>query len=302
MAGYSSAPAAELRTFAEPARPGRILKTMRMAQRQPLATVSLAVLVLLVLMAVLAPLVSPHDPYAIFPGQELQGPSAQFLFGTDETGRDVLSRIIYGARISLEVGFLSVGIGVSLGTFVGIVSGYFEGTLDLILQRIVDAFMAFPALILILALISIFGQTLLIVFIAIGIAIAPGTSRIVRSAVLSTKQNQYVEAARTVGAGSPRILFFHILPNVAAPIIVLASIWLGNAILIEASLSFLGLAGPPTTPDWGAMLSRTGRQFLEQAPWLAIAPGVAISLTVLAFNLFGDGLRDVLDPRLRGGR
>lgn len=302
MASLSSASASELRTIAMAGRPGLGTRSWRLARAQPVAAASLLVLLLLVLMAVFAPLISPHNPYTIFPGQELLAPSPNFLLGTDETGRDVLSRLIYGARISLEVGFLSVGIGVALGSFVGIISGYFEGMLDLVIQRIVDAFMAFPVLILILALITVFGQTILIVFIAIGIAIAPGTARVVRSAVLTTKQNLYIESARTIGASSPRILFFHVLPNVLAPIIVLASIWLGSAILIEASLSFLGLAGPPTTPDWGAMLSRTGRQFIEQAPWLAIAPGLAISITVLAFNLFGDGLRDVLDPRLRGSR
>jgi peptide/nickel transport system permease protein len=278
----------------------RSVRLARTVRAQPLATASLVVLVLLVLMAVFAPALSPHDPLQIFPGQQLLSPSSTFPLGTDETGRDVLSRIIYGARISLEVGFISVGIGTTIGAIVGIVSGYFGGLLDLCVQRVVDAFQTIPALILILALVAVYGESLFLIFLAIGIAIAPGTSRVVRSAVLSVKENAYIEAARATGAPTPRILFVHILPNVSAPIIVLASVWLGNAILIEASLSFLGIGGSPSAPDWGAMLSRTGRQFLEQAPWLAIAPGVAISLTVLAFNLFGDGLRDVLDPRLRG--
>ena len=286
----------------EAGRPSRSLRLARLIAGQPLASVSLLVLILLVLMAIFAPLLSPHDPMAIFPGEQLLSPRSKFLLGTDETGRDVLSRIIYGARISLKVGFISVGIGICLGSLVGIVSGYFGGVVDMVVQRVVDAIQAYPAIILNLALISIFGQTIEIVVIANGIAITPGTSRVVRSAVMVVKQNQYIEAVRSTGAASPRILFRHVLPNVSAPIIVLASIWLGNAILIEASLSFLGLAGPPTTPDWGAMLSRTGRQFFEEAPWLALAPGMAISLTVLAFNLFGDGVRDVLDPRLRGSR
>ncbi len=302
MAARGEALARGLPMLTSAARPPLNVRALRTARAQPLATVSLFILVLLVLMAVFAPFISPHNPISIFPGQQLSSPGAKFLLGSDETGRDVLSRIIYGARISLEVGFVSVAIGTSIGAFVGIVCGYFGGLLDLLLQRVVDAFQTIPAIVLILALISIYGQTLLLVFIAIGIAIAPGTSRVVRGATFGVKQNPYVEAARATGAGTPRILLRHILPNVAAPIIVLATTWLGNAILIEASLSFLGLAGPPTNPDWGAMLSRTGRQFMEEAPWLAIAPGVSISLTVLAFNFFGDGLRDVLDPRLRGSR
>ncbi len=280
----------------------RLAPIGRFVRSQPLATAGLLILVLMGLAAAFAPYISPYDPKEIFPGEQLSSPSSKFLLGTDETGRDVLSRLIYGARISLEVGFLSVGVGIGLGTLIGIVSGYFGGLVDLIVQRVVDAFQVFPALILILALISVFGQTILIVFVAIGVAIAPSSSRIIRSSVLSVKENLYVEAARAVGASPVRILFVHILPNVTATIIVLVSIWLGNAILIEASLSFLGLGGPPSTPDWGAMLSRTGRQFLEEAPWLALAPGVTISLAVLALNLFGDGLRDVLDPRLRRGR
>ena len=200
---------------------------------------------------------------------------------------------------SLWVGLLAVGIGTVAGTIVGLMSGYWEGWLDLVLQRVMDALMAIPALILALAIVSVLTPSTTNAMLAIAVVIIPGNSRIVRGAVLSAKQNPYVEAAQALGCRHRRILISHILPNVTAPILIIASIWLGNAILIEASLSFLGLGTQPPTPSWGLMLSSTGRAFMEQAPWLAIFPGLAISLAVLAFNLFGDALRDAWDPKLR---
>ena len=229
----------------------------------------------------------------------LHPPDATFLFGTDTHGRDVLSRIIYGARVSLIVGFLSVAIGTLAGTLIGLVSGYWEGSIDQVLQRLVDTLMAFPGIVLALAVLSVFGQSLLNVILVIGLVIAPGASRVVRGTVLSVKHNTYVDAARAAGASSWRIILRHILPNVFAPILIIASVWLGNAIVIEAALSFLGLGTPPPTPTWGGMLSGEGRRSLETAPYLAIFPGLAISIVVLAFNMFGDAVRDLLDPRLR---
>src|SRR6266571_4430904 len=250
-------------------------------KRKPLGAVSAALLFVIVLTALFAPVLAPYDPLTTEPEIRLQAPSRAHLFGTDDIGRDVLSRIIYGARISLWVGLLAVGIGTAAGMVIGLLCGYCEGRLDLILQRVMDAVQAIPGLVLALVII-------------------PGNSRIVRGAVLSAKQNRYVEAAQAIGCRHPRIILSHILPNVTAPILVIASIWLGNAILIEATLSFLGVGTQPPTPSWGLMLSSTGRAFMEQAPWLAIFPGLAISLAVLGFNLFGDTLRDIWDPKLRG--
>jgi peptide/nickel transport system permease protein len=197
------------------------------------------------------------------------------------------------------VGLLAVGIGTVAGMIIGLLCGYCEGRLDLILQRVMDAVQAIPGLVLALAIVSVLKPSTTNAMLAIAIVIIPGNSRIVRGAVLSTKQNRYVEAAQAIGCRHPRIILGHILPNVTAPILVIASIWLGNAILIEATLSFLGLGTQPPTPSWGLMLSSTGRAFMEQAPWLAIFPGLAISLAVLGFNLFGDTLRDAWDPKLR---
>jgi peptide/nickel transport system permease protein len=220
-------------------------------------------------------------------------------FASPIVTHDVFSRIIHGSRISLWVGLLAVGIGTVAGMVIGLASGYWEGPLDLVLQRVMDAIQAIPGLILALAIVSVLRPSTTNAMLAIAMVIVPGNSRIVRGAVLSAKQNRYVEAAQAMGCRHPRIIAQHILPNVTAPILIIASIWLGNAILIEASLSFLGVGTQPPTPSWGLMLSSTGRAFMEQAPWLAVFPGLAISLTVLAFNLFGDTLRDAWDPKLR---
>jgi ABC-type dipeptide/oligopeptide/nickel transport system permease subunit len=268
-------------------------------KRKPLGAASATVIAVLVLTAMFADVLAPYDPLATHPEIRLAPPSRDHPFGTDDIGRDVLSRIIYGSRISLWVGLLAVGIGTIAGMLVGLACGYWEGRLDLVVQRIMDAIQAIPGLILALAIVSVLTPSTTNAMLAIAMVIIPGNSRIVRGAVLAAKQNRYVEAAEAMGCRQPRILLSHILPNVTAPILIIASIWLGNAILIEASLSFLGLGTQPPTPSWGLMLSSTGRAFMEQAPWLAIFPGIAISLAVLAFNLFGDTLRDAWDPKLR---
>jgi peptide/nickel transport system permease protein len=268
-------------------------------RRKPLGAVSAALIALLVLTALFADVLAPYDPLATQPEIRLAAPSHDHPFGTDDIGRDVLSRVIYGCRISLWVGLLAVGIGTVAGMLIGLVCGYCEGRVDMILQRIMDAVQAIPGLVLALAIVSVLRPSTTNAMIAIAIVIIPGNSRIVRGAVLSAKQNHYVEAAQAIGCRHPRIIMSHILPNVTAPILIIASIWLGNAILIEATLSFLGVGTQPPTPSWGLMLSSTGRAFMEQAPWLAIFPGLAISLAVLAFNLFGDTLRDTWDPKLR---
>jgi len=268
-------------------------------KRKPLGAASAAVIAVLVLTAIFADVLAPYDPLATQPEIRLAAPSRDHPFGTDDIGRDVLSRIIYGSRISLWVGLLAVGIGTAAGMVIGLICGYWEGRIDLVLQRVMDAVQAIPGLILALAIVSVLTPNTTNAMLAIAVVIIPGNSRIVRGAVLAAKQNRYVEAAEAIGCRQPRILITHILPNVTAPILIVASIWLGNAILIEASLSFLGVGTQPPTPSWGLMLSSTGRAFMEQAPWLAIFPGAAISLGVLAFNLFGDTLRDAWDPKLR---
>jgi ABC-type dipeptide/oligopeptide/nickel transport system permease subunit len=277
---------------------------VQLARRKPLGAVSAAVILGLLVVALLAPLLAPRDPYALNLDQRglpirMQGPTAAFPLGTDPLGRDVLSRIIYGARVSLIVGFASVLIGTGLGTFLGLVSGYWEGRLDYVIQRGVDTTMAVPGIVLALAVMSVLGQSLINIILVIGLVIAPGASRVVRGAVLAVKQATFVDAAQALGSSPLRIVARHVLPNVFAPILVIATVWLGNAIVIEAALSFLGLGTPPPTPTWGAMLSGEGRRNLETAPYLAIFPGMAISIVVLAFNMLGDALRDLLDPRLR---
>jgi ABC-type dipeptide/oligopeptide/nickel transport system permease subunit len=278
---------------------GRWQALWTVIKRKPLGMASAALLLLLVFTAIFAPVLAPYDPLFTHPEIRLAAPSWAHPFGTDDIGRDVLSRVIYGSRISLWVGLLAVGIGTFAGTIIGLVSGYWEGRLDMVLQRVMDAVMTIPGLILALAIVSVLKPSTTNAMLAIAVVIIPGNSRIVRGAVLAAKQNRFVEAAQAIGCRDLRIIATHILPNVTAPILIIASIWLGNAILIEASLSFLGVGTQPPTPSWGLMLSSTGRAFMEQAPWLAIFPGLAISLAVFGFNLFGDTLRDAWDPRLR---
>jgi len=269
------------------------------ARAKPLGAFGAVIIFLMIFAAVFAPVISPQDPARIS-RNKLQGPTAQHWLGTDQLGRDMYSRIVYGARVSLFVGFMGTVLGVGIGSLIGLAGGYFGGKLDMVLMRFTDAVQAFPGLILALAIVAALGPGLTNAFIAISITLLARPARVVRGSVLSAKATPWVEAAHTVGASHARIMFRHILPNVFAPIIVLASLVLGIAILIEASLSFLGLGVLPPTPAWGSMLSRAGSGYFETYPHLAIIPGVAISLAVFAFNLFGDALRDVLDPRLRG--
>ena len=272
--------------------------------RVRLAAVGLGIVALLVVCAVLAPVISPYEPNRQRLLEALQGPSAEHLLGTDENGRDVLSRVLYGARVSLAAGIFSVSIALVLGVLSGIVSGYFAGRLDHVIMRVMDALLAFPTLVLALAITAALGPGLRNAMIAIGIVYTPLFARLVRGQVLSVREREFVEAARTVGAGHGRIMLRHILPNVMAPIIVQVSLSIALAILAEATLSFLGLGVQPPEPSWGSMVSR-GKDYLDQAPWLAFAPGGAILLAVMGFNFVGDAIRDALDPRLlraSGGR
>ncbi|MBV9522071.1 MAG: ABC transporter permease [Alphaproteobacteria bacterium] len=262
------------------------------------AMVGLVVVLFFIAVAVLAPLVSPYDPIATNWGLVRKPPSAAHWFGTDEIGRDVLARVIYGARASLLAGIVSVGISLLCGVPIGLVSGYLGGIVDGVLMRITDAMLACPFLILAIALAAFLGPNLTNAMIAIGISAMPAFIRLTRAQVLNAKVEDYVEAARAVGNPHRRIVLRHILPNIVAPIMVQATLAIAAAIIAEASLSFLGLGQQPPAPSWGSMLN-TAKNFLSQAPWMAVWPGLAIFCVVLAFNLFGDGLRDALDPRHR---
>lgn len=272
----------------------------RFALKKPLGAIGGVVLIGMYLMAIFADFIVPYDPLALHPLDKLIPPDSTYLMGTDYLGRDVLSRVIAGAKVSMYVGVMTVVIGTGVGSVLGQISGYFRGTFDLLVQRLVDAIQAFPSLILALGIVAMLGPSLENAIIAIAFLNAANATRVIRGSTMSINENQYVDAARAIGASHFRILTRYIFPNVTAPILILASVNLGNAILTEASLSFLGLGTQPPTPSWGRMLSSEGRFYMEIAPWLAIWPGVAISLAVLGINMFGDALRDVLDPKLRG--
>jgi glutathione transport system permease protein len=256
------------------------------------------ILVLLVASAIAAPLVAPYDPVAQDYDHLREGVSPQHLFGTDDFGRDILSRVIYGGRISLAVGFLGTLLGVVLGALLGVTAGYYGGWFDSVAMRLLDIQLAFPGLLLAIAIIAVLGVGAQNVVIAIGIFSVPTFARVLRGSLLTLKEQDFVMAARALGAGDRRLMFVHLLPNALAPVLVIATLRLGTAILTAASLSFLGLGIRPPSSEWGAMLS-DGRQFLQLAPHVAIAPGLASLVTVLALTLLGDGLRDALDPKMK---
>ncbi|MBI2906718.1 MAG: ABC transporter permease [Chloroflexi bacterium] len=279
----------------------RAVGLLLFARHKPLGMVGGVIVLLLILVAITAPLISPYDPLEVNSKSMLEPPSGAHLFGTDQAGRDVLSRVMWGARVALWVGIVSVGIGTAAGIFFGLPS-YWAGAFDLAIQRVMDGMLSFPTLILAITLVAVLGPGITNAMIAIGIVMVPQMARLVRGSVLSVRENTFVEAATALGARDKDIIWRHVLPNIMAPIIVMATASLGRAILVEASLSFLGLGTQPPTPSWGADLSGPGRAYMEIAPWLATFPGVAVSLVVLGINLYGDALRDVLDPRLRTER
>ena len=269
--------------------------------RKPLGALGGFIVLGLLIMAIFAPWIAPYQYDETIPGARMKAPGAQFWMGTDNLGRDVYSRVVYGAAVSVTVGFGAVLLANILATAIGITSGYFGGAYDICVQRVVDAWQSFPFLVVILSLMAVLGPGLLNLILALGVLGAAAASRVIRGTTISVMQNTYVEAARALGAGHLRIMLRYILPNVAATVIILATIGLGGAILAESALSFLGFGVPPPYPSWGAMLSGSGRSFMYRAPWMAIWPGAAISLAVFGFNMLGDALRDELDPRLRGG-
>jgi peptide/nickel transport system permease protein len=278
--------------------PTGLARARRAVRRYPIGFLGAAIVLLVLLLAVTADVITPYDP-AWQVDERLMPPTSDYVLGLDEFGRDVYSRIIYGARISLYVGMVSVVcIALPIGVTLGVVAGYFRGWVDNLVSRIVDVMFAFPSIILAIVIVGILGPSLTNAMVAIGIVYAPTFARVARGSTLAVANLDYVMASRTIGARHGRIIFRRILPNIAAPLIVQTTLALSTAILAEAALSFLGLGTQPPTPSWGTMLG-TGRRYMELAPWVAIYPGVAIMVAVLGFNLAGDGLRDALDPRLR---
>jgi len=287
----------ELTRDQEPA--GWFASVSRFVRERPLGAVGAALIALTSVMAAAAGWIAPYDPLANDYAAMLAAPSASHWLGTDAFGRDVLTRIIYGSRTALTVGLGAAFLGATLGSLIGVASAYFGGRVDLIVQRIMDVFFAFPVIILALAVVAILGTGAGNVILAIATPMVPRCARVVRSSALAVREMPYVDSAHAAGYGHARIILRHMLPNVMAPILIMATAFLGEAILLEASLSFLGLGVQEPTAAWGLMLRGAAVEFAETAPWMAIFPGLAISLAVFGFNLFGDSLRDALDPRLR---
>jgi len=282
--------------MAEPRRASWLVRFMR---RYPLGAAAAMAIMTMAVVAVLAGSLAPYDPVANDFGAMFGRPGAKHWFGTDAFGRDVLSRIIHGARTALLVGFSASLAGATLGAMIGVASAYFGGTTDLLIQRLADIMISFPLIILAMAIVAILGSGIQNLILAIGFSFVPRIELVVRASALSIRRTTYVEAARAIGAGHWRIIFRHMVPNVVAPYLVMVTAFLGQAILLEASLSFLGLGVNEPTPAWGLMLSGAAVEFLQRAPWMAVFPGLAITTTVLTFNVLGDALRDALDPRLR---
>ena len=281
-------------------RPRVLTRIAHVARRKPLGAIGAVIVVALIVLALFANQIAPYSYDDAISGARMKPPSAQYWMGTDNLARDIWSRVVYGARISVTVGFATVALVIIMATVIGVSSAYIGGAFDIVVQRVVDAWMSFPALVIVLSMLAALGPGLLNLIVALAILGAAGTSRVIRGAALTTLQNPYVEAARALGSGHLRIVVRHVLPNVMATIIILATVALGTVILAESALSFLGFGVPPPYPSWGGMLSGSGRSFMYHAPWMALCPGAAISLAVFGFNMLGDALRDILDPRLRG--
>ena len=274
---------------------------VRLWREKPLGSACGIVVLLLILVAIFADALAPYPSFEVHPVDRLSGATLRYLLGTDQLGRDLLSRLIYGARLSLFVGLTATALNVGVAVLIGVTSGFFGGKLDLFVQRFVDAWMAFPGLLILLTVMSIAGKGLLQIILVLGISGGIGGSRITRSAVIAVKESAFFQAADAIGCSKWTVLVRHVLPNIAAPVIVIFSINIGSVIISEASLSFLGFGLPVHVPSWGGMLSREGRVYMEMAPWLAIWPGVCLTIVVYSLNMFGDAVRDLLDPRLKGG-
>lgn len=263
----------------------------------PLCIIGSLLLALLIFLAAFGPLLAPHDPILVNTPDRFTAPGSAYFFGTDEFGRDIFSRVLYGARIAVQVGMVSVVVAFLGGITLGLISGYYGGWVDTVLSRLLEIWLSFPDILFVIAVVAILGPSLNTVILALGFLSIPAYARIVRGSVLSAREETYVEAARSVGVSNTRIMAKHILPNVVAPLIILSSMRFGSALLTGAGLSFIGLGAQPPEPEWGAILSG-GRMYMYQAPWITVFPGLAIAVFVLGVNMLGDGLRDVLDPRL----
>ena len=274
---------------------------IRLVREKPLGTISGIIILILIFVAIFAAVLAPYPYKEMHLVDRLQGPSAQYLLGTDHIGRDFLSRLIFGARLSIFVGLAATALNVVVAVLIGGISGFLGGKLDLGVQRFVDAWMAFPGLLLLLTIMSIVGSGLLQIIVVLGISGGIGGSRVLRGAVIGIKENDYFLAARAIGSPTTATLMRHVLPNIMAPVIIIFSITVGGVIIAEASLSFLGFGLPVNIPSWGGMLSREGREYMEMAPRLALWPGLCLTIVVYSLNMFGDAMRDLLDPRLRGG-
>ena len=272
-----------------------------MLRKKPLGTFCGIIILILIVVAIFADVLAPYPYKEMHLVDRLGGPSSQYLLGTDHVGRDLLSRLIFGARISVLVGLAATVLNVGVAVLIGVTSGFLGGKLDLAVQRFVDAWMAFPGLLLLLTIMSIVGKGVPQIIVVLGIAGGISGSRVIRSAVIGIKENDYFLAAQALGTPTRKILSHHVLPNIMAPVIIIFSINIGGVIMSLASLGFLGYGLPPSIADWGGMLSREGRKYMEQAPWLALWPGLCLTIVVYSFNMFGDAMRDLLDPRLRGG-
>ena len=286
-----------------PARKRALLVDMaiRLVKEKPLGTAGAVIVLLMLITGIFADLLAPYGMNEMTLAHRLAGPSGEHILGADQIGRDLLSRIIYGARISMYVGLGASLLNVSVAIAIGTISGFLGGKTDLVIQRFVDAWMCFPGLVIFLTVLSITGPGLIQVILVLGISSGISSSRVIRSSVINIKENMYVHAAFALGASTPRILVRHILPNIMAPTIILFTLAMGGMIIAEASLSFLGFGIPPPEPSWGGMLSGSGRKYMVSAPWMAIWPGLALAIVVYGINMLGDAIRDILDPRLRGG-
>ncbi len=284
-------------------RPNRFLSfIIRLFREKPLGAFGFVVCAIFLFAGIFADVIAPYGFNQIMPINRMKPPSALFWFGTDNLGRDILSRVIYGARLSVIIGLSAASIATVISVFIGIVSGYVGGKFDMLVQRFVDAWLSFPGIVILIVVVAVVGPGMPQVIAILGVQGGIGGSRIIRSAVISVREQSYVHAAQSIGATSARVMFRHILPNVMAPVIVLFTTGVGNVILAESALSFLGLGVPPPAPTWGGMLTGSARNYMYLAPWMALAPGICLTVVVFSINMFGDALRDLLDPRMRGNR
>ncbi len=285
-----------------PRRSAFLAGLLRLIREKPLGAIGLAIVLVFLFCGIFADVLAPHGVNQISPVNRLKPPSARFWFGTDHLGRDMFSRILYGAQLSVIIGLTAASLATFISVTLGVVSGYFGGRIDMLIQRVVDAWMSFPELIILIVVVSVVGPGMLQVIGILGLTFGIGGSRIIRGAVISVRENMYIHATQSMGASTTRVLLRHILPNIMAPVLVLFSTRVGAVILVESGLSFLGFGVPPPAPTWGGMLSGSGRTYMYLAPWLALAPGLCLTMVVYGINVLGDALRDLLDPRMRGSR